>query len=135
MARSTVSSDVEEWFRNETEVVRQKGDTNIQPRSCAQLPFLQALSAGASTKIFEGDFNLLDFSPTKDPAWRQGTTLPDTSRMLQDLEQWTEQYRASSVAPAVLPAFQKHLAGRFIFFNNKAEVLKAGLCHAFCTNV
>lgn len=84
-----------------------------------------SLPAGASTKIFEGDFKLLDFPPTNNPAWRQGTSLPDTNRMLQDLMQWTEQDRASSVAPAVLPAFQKHLAGRFIFFNNKAEVQEA----------
>lgn len=111
-------SETKQWFSD-------KKVTNLTALVPSHLPLLTSLSAGASTKIFEGDFKLLDFSPTNNPAWRQGTSLPDTSRMLQDLMQWSEQYRASSVAPAVLPAFQKHLTGRLIFFNNKAEVQEA----------
>ena len=131
MAVSKVSSEVDEWFRNETVTVRPKRWWHrFQHHTELKRTVLPAVFAGASLKVFDGDFNLLDFCPTNEPAWRQGTTMPNTREMVQDLRRWADQYSSSSAANAVLPAFQRHLAGRFIYFNNKAEVLQPGCCHA-----
>lgn len=79
-------------------------------------------TAGASTKLFDGDFNLVTFDPTDFPDWRQGCAMPSTSVMLEDIRTWMEQWRAAESTVSKLPSCATMLAARFIYFNNKAEV-------------